>query len=309
MSASSMVRLAPDNGRSIAITGAQGVRGRTGGDARGGPEAACSIRPAGRLATWSRRLSISTNGVRTERISWGTSGSAVTNVHGEYRIYGLMPGDYYVRRLDGKCLARTRQRRRDPWAAQPIGPSPPRSRSTMLAPTIFREHRVLPQPSPSRSAAARSDSALICRSIRARRASFRRRHGSRWEAGRTRQRHACAETRRAVHVGGDRQTRTDAAGAFTFSSVPPGDYVLTARGGSRGHAGCHRRSTNRPDVLGRRRSQHHGTGRQRHGHVAQARYEDHGPRGDVGVLAVLQASRECVSLFRVRAWSPRPHRA
>jgi hypothetical protein len=76
-------------------------------------------------------------GVPKRRNTAGGSGSSRTDAHGEYRIYGLLPGEYliYVNPLTGAEIGTSPAEVQ--WAAQPGSPAPPKSRPFGYAPTLF----------------------------------------------------------------------------------------------------------------------------------------------------------------------------
>ena len=76
-------------------------------------------------------------GVRKRRNTAGGSGSSRTNAHGEYRIYGLLPGEYLIYINPARGFEVGGSPAEVQWAAQPSGPAPPKSRPSGYAPTLF----------------------------------------------------------------------------------------------------------------------------------------------------------------------------
>lgn len=72
-------------------------------------------------------------GERRERI---TGGSASTNPHGEYRIFGLSPGDYVVHASAGG-LETVVTPAELAWVSKPEGPAPPGGRAATAAMTMY----------------------------------------------------------------------------------------------------------------------------------------------------------------------------
>jgi hypothetical protein len=81
---------------------------------------------------------VTVNGERRRRSTPGMFSQAQVNAHGEYRIYGLMPGDYVVSAtasplsVQGEVTAEELA-----WANRPSGSAPPPARAFTAAPTMF----------------------------------------------------------------------------------------------------------------------------------------------------------------------------
>src|SRR6185369_830917 len=74
------------------------------------------------------------NGERRPRSATGSSGTATTNAHGEYRIFGLLPGEYLVSVADSGFVAQNDVSAAEmAWARQQTGPAPPFGRPSTLA--------------------------------------------------------------------------------------------------------------------------------------------------------------------------------
>jgi len=81
---------------------------------------------------------VSSGGALRRRASAGSTGTAWTDEHGEYRIFGLLPGDYVVyaspslnASLSDTTAAEVQ------WASQPVTTPPPAARPFGSAPTMF----------------------------------------------------------------------------------------------------------------------------------------------------------------------------
>ena len=191
-----------------------------------------SGRPVGNMVVEATQF-ITVNGERRRRTGSGSSGSAVTDDHGEYRIYGLLSGDYLVfANYQGTTTEPEVTPAELAWAQQPAGtPAPPRGRPYASAPTLF------PGVGTEASAAtvtlaegeerAGVDFALLYVPIA-------RITGTVLAPDGTPARRIQIE-RPATFPGGllaffgDSTSSTD-DGTFTLRGVPPGQYTLTARG-------------------------------------------------------------------------------
>ena len=159
--------------------------------------------------------------------------TAQTNDLGQYRMYGLPPGDYYVsatlRNMDVMAMDMMMMRPIGAGGA-PAGPARPlRIRATRRP--ISPEPRRRPTPSASPWRSARKHRARTSRLSAVRMARIT---GivlnSEGRAGRRRDGHAdvgAQASRVARMLGGG--ARTNREGAFTLSSVAPGDYILQVR--------------------------------------------------------------------------------
>ena len=89
--------------------------------------------------TVEARQFVLASGERRARNTAGTSGSSITNGHGDYRIYGLLPGDYLVYVATPTTTeVRETTAAELTWAAQPAaGPAPRLSRPVSAAPTLY----------------------------------------------------------------------------------------------------------------------------------------------------------------------------
>jgi hypothetical protein len=77
------------------------------------------------------------NGVRRRRATSQPSQN-VTNAHGEYRIYGLAPGEYLVSSAPPPQAVLAEAQAADlAWAASGAGPVPPQPSASTYAPTMF----------------------------------------------------------------------------------------------------------------------------------------------------------------------------
>jgi hypothetical protein len=86
------------------------------------------------------------NGTRRPRSATGSSGMATTNAHGEYRIFGLLPGEYLVSVADSGFPAQSEVTAAEmAWARQPMGSAPAFGRPFTVAPTLFPVRRMLPR--------------------------------------------------------------------------------------------------------------------------------------------------------------------
>jgi hypothetical protein len=94
-------------------------------------------RPAGATTVEATQF-ISVGGERRRRIGAGSYGSAMTDDHGEYRIFGLLPGDYivFVNYPPGTLQTEATPAELS-WAQQPGSVAPPRGRAHTYAPTLF----------------------------------------------------------------------------------------------------------------------------------------------------------------------------
>lgn len=85
---------------------------------------------------------VTVNGELQQRNTSGFHGSSRTNAHGDYRIFGLLPGEYLVSLgMEFPGVFNTELRPTMPedsrWAAQPAGPAPAASRPFTFAPTLY----------------------------------------------------------------------------------------------------------------------------------------------------------------------------
>jgi hypothetical protein len=190
-------------------------------------------RPVGEGVSVRASQFVDVKGVRKNRVGWGTNSSATTNGHGEYRIFGLLPGEYLVYvAAAGSPVPSPPTPAELRWAEQPAGSAPPGRPPSMLAPTLF--------PSTTDSAAAvaiplaRSEERLgidvtlqsvSVASIRGLVVGADGRPAAGVVIWRTPQRTV------PFTLMASSAARTDSSGAFEFRNVPPGEYVLTARGG------------------------------------------------------------------------------
>ena len=77
------------------------------------------------------------NGERRRRTA-GRPAAAVTNAHGEYRIHGLLPGDYIVSSSPPPLAVHREATAAElAWANGGAGPVPPQARAFTYAPTMF----------------------------------------------------------------------------------------------------------------------------------------------------------------------------
>jgi protocatechuate 3,4-dioxygenase beta subunit len=98
-----------------------------------------SGRPLSSIAVRADQF-VTVNGERRRKTTTGaSSGNAyLTNAHGDYRIYGLLPGEYVVSATAVPTAVQTEPGAAEiAWARQPDGPAPSRPRSIVPAPTIF----------------------------------------------------------------------------------------------------------------------------------------------------------------------------
>jgi hypothetical protein len=77
------------------------------------------------------------NGERRNRAGAGSAARAPTNVHGEYRIFGLLPGEYLVLVPTTGATPPETTPQQLRWAEKPEGASPAPSRPIGYAPTLF----------------------------------------------------------------------------------------------------------------------------------------------------------------------------
>ena len=183
--------------------------------------------------------------VNGKRRLQSTGRMAQTNDLGQYRIYGLPPGEYFVsastarrvRNHDGRSRRRhvRRLRRASGGRPGPVGiRAALRLRPHLLsrhAPTATKRRR-------SRSSVGQetqsTDFALIAGAARP-----RHRHGHRLRRPAVRRRddqHDAAQrspTSGTIMFPMGGSSRTDKNGSFTLNSVAPGDYTLQARGSRR----------------------------------------------------------------------------
>ena len=80
---------------------------------------------------------VTINGARRRRTG-GRATTAMTNAHGEYRIYGLLPGEYLVSSAPPPLAVQAEATAADfNWATRGTGPVPPSARVFTYAPTMF----------------------------------------------------------------------------------------------------------------------------------------------------------------------------
>ena len=78
------------------------------------------------------------DGRRFPRSSSGASASAETNAHGEYRIFGLLPGEYVVYANNRQSTPQRETTAAEvAWTRQPAGQAPPPPRPFGYVPTFF----------------------------------------------------------------------------------------------------------------------------------------------------------------------------
>jgi hypothetical protein len=77
-------------------------------------------------------------GVRIQRFQTpGASGTAQTNGHGDYRIYGLLPGEYVVTAVPATVPRREMTSAEQAWLRQPSADLPPQGREYVLSSSFF----------------------------------------------------------------------------------------------------------------------------------------------------------------------------
>jgi hypothetical protein len=168
---------------------------------------------------------------RRRRVS-GASGIAVTNGHGEYRIYGLLPGEYVVYSTTATPSAvRDVTTEEIAWAQDPSAAAPVPGRSFSYAPTAF----------PGTTDPADATAIALKKGEERDGVDFRLQHVlvSRVRgvltgvdglpvAGATIWR--IARRQSLIGFDGDVQvSRSATDGSFSFAGVPPGDFVISAR--------------------------------------------------------------------------------
>jgi hypothetical protein len=172
------------------------------------------------------------NGGRKARITSGASGNGATNAHGEYRIYGLLPGDYLVHaRAPSGAPPYQMTIEALRWARNPAGPAPAPTRPMGYAPTLF------PGTSDPASAVpitlARGEERLGV-DLPLQVVPIARVSGV--VLGLDGRPSVSATVTRvpsqlaALTPGAVVTVRTDAGGKFLFTGVTPGSYALLARG-------------------------------------------------------------------------------
>lgn len=81
---------------------------------------------------------VTIGGERRRRAGAGTSGTASTDAHGEFRISGLLPGDYFVSSTSLPLALQPEATAAElAWASQPTTVPPPPRSPLMLAATLF----------------------------------------------------------------------------------------------------------------------------------------------------------------------------
>ncbi len=94
-------------------------------------------RPAGSTTVEATQF-VTVGGERRRRVGAGSSGSAMTDDHGEYRIFGLLPGEYIVFVNYPQGTVQTEATPAElSWAQQPGSVPPPQGRPFTYAPTLF----------------------------------------------------------------------------------------------------------------------------------------------------------------------------
>jgi hypothetical protein len=95
-------------------------------------------RPYGRMQVRVAQI-VTVGGVPQVRQTPGSNGSTFTDDHGEYRVFGLLPGSYIVGAVPpgSASLPAPPTEAELKWAKQPSGPPPPGGRATTFAQTLF----------------------------------------------------------------------------------------------------------------------------------------------------------------------------
>jgi protocatechuate 3,4-dioxygenase beta subunit len=172
------------------------------------------------------------NGERRPRSATGSSGTATTNAHGEYRIFGLLPGEYLVSVADSGFVAQNDVSAAElAWARQQAGPAPAFGRPSTLAPTLF----------PGTPDAAAAVPITLARAEERLGVDFPLQSVpvSRIAGVVTEVDGRPATNVRVWMVSAlagwwsipIRTAQSDSAGAFVFAGVPPGQYRVSVQGG------------------------------------------------------------------------------
>jgi hypothetical protein len=227
-------------GRSIQLRDGQGYVLAPVGLARGAVIAGRlmdrSGRPVGNVTVEATQF-ITINSERRRRIGSGSSGSAITDDHGDYRIYGLLPGEYLV---FANYQATSAEPEVTPaelsWGQQPAGtPAPPKGRPYASAPTLFPGVGSEAAAAPVTVAAGEERAGIdfVLQYVPIAKVT-----GTVFGPDGTPARGVSIERPSKYPSGilsffGD-STSSAENGTFTLAGIPPGEFVLFARGGSRG---------------------------------------------------------------------------
>ena len=194
-------------------------------------------RPAARVRIQAEQVVTIEGEVRPRNVS-GASGSSLTNAHGEYRIFGLLPGEYVVSASGlGLGTARDLTPAELSWVQQPTGPMPPPGPSFNYAPTFFPGTTDVFGATPI--ALSRSEERVDV-DFRVQHVPMARVSGLITDAaGRPVQ--GAMVTRvprrlRGIQSPSIPVARSDSNGSFVFGDTAPGDYTIVVRIGSSGSA-------------------------------------------------------------------------
>lgn len=222
------------SGRSIALSDGQAFAAKPIALTRGGVIAGRlldrnGLPVSGTIVTANRFMVA--NGERRRRLTEGSERQSVTNAHGDYRIYGLLPGEYLVYAGSASSGTETEVTAVElRWASQAIGPAPRPGRSFTYAPTIF----------PGTADAAIAVPIVLARGEERLGVDFALQYvpvakvtgfvtgPAGKPASNVTVRYSFKQPNQFT-TNSLTSTRTGPDGGFAFTGVPPGDYVLVAR--------------------------------------------------------------------------------
>jgi hypothetical protein len=174
---------------------------------------------------------VTVNGVRRRRQGTGVTGTVATNEHGEYRIFGLIAGEYVIavtppalRTLSDVSAAEIA------WAREPKGGPPPVPRPWTNAPTIFPG---VADPAAAVPVSLEPGEERLGVDVTVPRVPVALLSGT--IIGLDGSPAVNAFVERALRSAGEfspgytAAVQTDAGGRFSLAGVPPGEWVIRAR--------------------------------------------------------------------------------